>query len=133
MIIHVAGDAQPRQRVERREGRIRASAQAKQISLGLGAAVIPCHYGKLSFCSAPPLAPPPAIGRAKWSNSCLASPLLDCTVIRGVETLPSFGLVMSSGDFVVLTRLDGSVPLNRRSREQPAEQPSLHPALNPAN
>lgn len=43
--------------------------------------------------------------------------------MSGVETLPSFGLVMSRGDFVVLTRLNGSVPLNGRSGEQPAEQP----------
>lgn len=33
---------------------------------------------------------------------------------KAVETLASFGLVMSRGDFVVLTRPDGSVRLNRR-------------------
>lgn len=111
------------ERVEMRKGRIRASEQIKQISLGASSS---CDFPSFMENEAFVHHFPPVIGRAKWPNSFHASPFFPLSWLlskRGVEALPSFGLVMSSGDFVVLKRLDGSVPLKRRCGEQPAEQP----------
>lgn len=86
-----------------------------------------CHYGNLSFCWNPHPFTHPRKHTHTTSEErsgdipALLLPFLTSWLHskRGVETLPSVGLVMSSKDFVVLTRLDRSVQLCRRSGEKP--------------